>query len=320
MRAGTRSTRESKSYSSNANVNAKTSIGLIGCGRWGSLILRDLEILDCDVHVVARSPESVARAAAGGASSIHSSVSGMFHEKPLDGIVVSVTAGQHHQVVMDVLRLFGSSLPIFCEKPLATSVQDAVEMAWAAKRLFVMDKWRYHPAIRRMSLARATGEFGKLINLDTRRIQPENPHPDVAPAWTYLPHDLSIVLEILGSLPPATVATSSYDGEIVLAVLGDNPWVDIECSVRASRKYREVTARFEYGVLSMTDPLASTLKLQLLDGLVCELKVPGEMPLLAELRAFTGYLRGGDAPRSSAADGARVVRVVQDILSLAGTS
>jgi len=244
----------------------------------------------------------------------------MFHTKSLDGIVVAVTANQHHQVVMDVLRLFGSSFPIFCEKPLATSVQDAVEMAWTAKRLFVMDKWRYHPAIRRMSLARATGEFGKLINLDTRRVQPENPHPDVAPAWTYLPHDLSIALEVLGHLPPVTVATSSYEGEIVLAVLGDNPWVDIECSVRAPKKYREVTARFEHGVLSMNDPLAPTLKLRLNDGLVCELKVPGEMPLLAELRAFIGYLQGGDAPRSTAADGVLAVRTIQDILSLAGTS
>lgn len=302
-------------------MNAKASIGLIGCGRWGSLILRDLKALDCEVHVVVRSPESVARAAAGGASSIHSSVSGMFHHtKSLDGIVVAVTAGQHHQVVMDVLRLFGSSFPIFCEKPLATSVQDAEEMAGASKRLFVMDKWRYHPAIRRMSLARATGEFGQLINLNSRRVQPENPHPDVLPAWTYLPHDLSIALEILGNIPPVAAATSSYEGELVLASLGDNPRVNIECSVRAPRKYREVTARFEHGVLSMVDPLSPVLKLQLPDGPVCELKVPGEMPLLAELRAFISYLRGGDVPRTSAADGVHAVRTIQDILALAGTS
>lgn len=301
-------------------MNAKISIGLVGCGRWGSLILRDLKELGCDVHIVARSPESVARAAAGGALSIHSSVSGMFHAKSLDGIVVATTAGQHHPVVMDVLRLFGSSFPIFCEKPLATSVQDAEEMAGAAKRLFVMDKWRYHPAIRRMSLARATGEFGKLINLDIKRVQPENSHPDVAPAWTYLPHDLSIALEVLGDLPPVRAATSSCGGEIVLAILGGNPSVDIECSVRAPTKYREVTARFEHGTLFMTDPLALTLQFQPIGELSRSLPIPGEMPLLVELQTFIGYLRGGDAPRASAADGVRAVRTIQDILSLASAS
>lgn len=292
-------------------------IGLVGCGRWGSLILRDLKVLGCEVHVVARSDSSIKLAVNGGATSVHPDICGLSSVIAPDGIVVSTTAGQHHPVIMDIVRAFGSALPIFCEKPLATSVQNAVEMSKTSKRLFVMDKWRYHPAIRRMSLARATGEFGDLLSLSTRRIQPGNPHPDVSPPWTYLPHDLSIVLEVLGTIPSVTEASSAYEDEIVLAHLGDSPSVDIECSVRAPRKYREITACFEYGVLSMTDPLASTLQLKLPDGVVCDLPVPGEMPLLAELRAFVGYLRGGPAPRSTAADGVRVVQAVEDILSLA---
>jgi Trk K+ transport system NAD-binding subunit len=33
-------------------------VGLVGCGRWGRHILRDLVALGCEVHVVARSEES----------------------------------------------------------------------------------------------------------------------------------------------------------------------------------------------------------------------------------------------------------------------
>jgi hypothetical protein len=171
-----------------------------------------------------------------------------------------------------------------------------------------------------MSLARATGEFGDLININTRRVQPGNPHPDVSPPWTYLPHDLSIVFEILGDLPPVAVASSACEDGIILAILGDHPWVDIECSVMAPRKSREVTVRFKHGTLSMTDPLSSTLRCQLHDGLVCDLPVPGELPLLAELRAFVAYLHGGEKPRSTAADGVRVVKAVQGILDLAHRS
>jgi predicted dehydrogenase len=297
------------------------AVGLVGCGRWGSLILRDLVALGCEVHVVARSPASVANAAAGGASSVHPAVAKLScGTAVLEGIIVATTAGQHHPVVMEVLRIYGSALPIFCEKPLATSVREAEEMAETAHRLFVMDKWRYHPAIRRMALARETGEFGALVGLHARRIQPGNPHPDVSPPWTYLPHDLSIVLEVLGNLPAVTRAVSDHGDETVFAFLGERPWVEIECSTRALWKSREVDAHFERGVLSMIDPLASTLRLQPNDGPARDLPVPGEMPLLAELRAFVGHLRGGPAPRSTAADGVRVVRSIQDVLSLAHAS
>ena len=76
---------------------------------------------------------------------------------------------------------------------------------------------------------------------------------------------------------------------------------------------------FERGLLSMTDPLAPTLRLQPHEGSAQNLPIPGEMPLLAELRAFVGYLRGGPAPRSTAFDGVRVVRAIQDILTIAYT-
>lgn len=294
------------------------AVGLVGCGRWGSFILRDLVALGCEVHVVARSPASVASAAAGGASSIHPSIAGLSRGAvTLEGLIVATTAGQHYPVVMEVLQTFGPALPIFCEKPLATSIRDAEKMAETARRLFVMDKWRYHPAIRKMAQARQTGEFGALVGLHARRVQSGNPHLDVSPPWTYLPHDLSIALEVLGDLPHVTRAVSDHGDETVFALLGAHPWTAIECSTRALRKSREVTAHFERGILSMTDPLAPTITLLPHDGFSRDLPVPGEMPLLAELRAFIGHIRGGPAPRSTAADGVRIVRAIQDILSFA---
>lgn len=297
---------------------AGVAVGLVGCGRWGSFILRDLVALGCEVHVVARSLASVASATAGGASSVHPTVTLLSRSAvTLEGIIVATTAGQHYPVVMEVLRTFGPALPVFCEKPLATSIRDAEKMAETARRLFVMDKWRYHPAIRRMALARESGEFGVLVGLHARRVQNGNPHPDVSPPWTYLPHDLSIALEVLGDLPPVTRAVSDHGDEAVFALLGDHPWTAIECSTRALRKSREVTAHFERGILSMTDPLAPTIRFQLHDGLSRDLPVPGEMPLLAELRAFIGHIRGGPSPWSTAADGVRIVRAIQNILSSA---
>jgi hypothetical protein len=43
----------------------------------------------------------------------------------------------------------------------------------------------------------------------------------------------------------------------------------------------------------------------------------GELPLLAELRAFVTHLAGGPAPKSSAAEGAAMVRRIVELGALA---
>jgi hypothetical protein len=44
----------------------------------------------------------------------------------------------------------------------------------------------------------------------------------------------------------------------------------------------------------------------------------GELPLLAELRAFLGHLDGGPPPASSAAEGAMMVEAIAGLRTLAG--
>ena len=50
---------------------------------------------------------------------------------------------------------------------------------------------------------------------------------------------------------------------------------------------------------------------------VTTLYAMGELPLLAELRAFVGHLSGGPAPRSSAEEGLRVVEAIAGLRRLA---
>ena len=64
-------------------------VGLVGCGDWGRHILRDLVALGCDVPVVARSQESIARAEEGGAAEIVASIASL---PTLDGAVVATPA------------------------------------------------------------------------------------------------------------------------------------------------------------------------------------------------------------------------------------
>src|SRR5690242_12250530 len=176
-------------------------VALVGCGRWGSLVLRDLQALGCEVAVVARSPASADRASAGGADMVVRTVAEL---PPTEAVVVVTTTSSHVDVLDQVLPL---GVPVFVEKPMCRDPADAARLAAAAgDRLFVMDKWRYHPGVELLGRIARTGQLGTVLGLRTIRVGWGTTHDDVDGIWTLAPHDLAIALEILGSVPQPVAA------------------------------------------------------------------------------------------------------------------
>jgi predicted dehydrogenase len=303
-------------------VSGRRQIGLVGCGAWGKYILRDLVALGCDVAVVARSERTSATAREGGAGSVVRSID----ELPdVEGIVVATPTGTHAAVVSEALE---RGVPIFVEKPLTDDPEAADRLAAAAPdRLFVMDKWRYHPGIELLGTVAREGELGRVIGLRTTRNGWGNPH-DVDAIWVLAPHDLSIALEILGTLPkPRTAVADAADGTAtgLVGVLGDEPWHAVEVSSRAIVRRREITLVCEEGVAALPDAYEDRVQIARAtdphDSTAPEPKarpISTEFPLLRELRAFVEHLDGGPPPRSSAAEGAAIVGVVSELRRLAG--
>ena len=182
-------------------------VALVGCGNWGRYILRDLVALDCRVTVVAREESTKAAAVDGGAIGVVGSVAGL---PPVDGIVVATPTTTHAEVAEEALE---RGVPVFVEKPMTDDADDAERLAAAAPdRLFVMDKWRYHPGVELLGEIARSGELGRVVGLRTTRVGWGNPH-DVDAVWILAPHDLSIAVEILGSVPPPRSAVAfSLDG------------------------------------------------------------------------------------------------------------
>ncbi len=303
-------------------VNAGTRIGLVGCGKWGRLVLRDLVALGSDVTVAVRSAEGRAAAAAAGATHIVETVNDL---PEVEGIVVVTPTKTHAAVVGSALE---RGVPVFVEKPLTDDLAEADRLAHAAPdRLFVMDKWRYHPGIELLAELARGGELGPVVGLRTSRLGWGNPH-DVDAVWVLAPHELSIALEILGELgtPRAAVADAT-DGyaQGLIGLMGQRPWHALEVSTRSAERRRDVCLVCEQGTAMLPDAYSDHVQVRrAADGIGMnapdpELRpVSGELPLLRELRAFLEHLDGGPPPRSSAAEGATIVRVITELRSLAG--
>jgi predicted dehydrogenase len=242
----------------------------------------------------------------------------------VDGIVVAAPTRLHAEIVEGVLE---RGVPIYVEKPLAVDPADADRVAAdGADLVFVMDKWRYHPGVELLAQIARSGELGKIVGLRSTRNGWGNPH-DVDAVWILAPHDLSIGIEILGELPrPSTAIADSVDGygNGLIGLLGGEPWLALEVSARSIERRREITLLCELGVAKLSDGYSDrVLVARQLDRRDTRPPEPEsrpistEMPLMRELRAFVEHVRGGPPPRSSAAEGAAIVRAIFELRALA---
>jgi predicted dehydrogenase len=287
---------------------------LLGCGRWGRNILRDLVALGWPAIVVDPSEEARSLAAPL-ARAVHRDLE--FDER-FAGVIVATPASHHAAAIEGVAPW---KTPIFVEKPLATSVADAERaLSLGGDRLFVMDKWRYHGGVEALAMLAASGEFGPVRALHTWRLGTRHGHDDVDPIWTLLPHDLAIVREILGFVPAAAEAVAERtDGCIsgMTARVGNDPDCVLEISAGRSEHRRCIELIFDTAAAIVDGARDTAIEIRSEKG-VRTIAVSDEPPLRRELEAFLGYLDGGAPPRSSARDGVEIVRRIAELRALAG--
>lgn len=298
------------------------TIGLIGCGRWGRNILRDLKSLGCEVFVVEVDPEALAWVRDNGIAAFHSNDTW----PEADGYVIATTTVSHADIIADIQ---GLNKPVFVEKPLCTQVDKARQLLKADNQnIFVMEKWRYHGGVQALKALVRSGKLGKVQGLRTTRVQWNQPHHDVDSVWILAPHDLSIAKEILGEVPPLRTAFAEgvrQPGEGLIASFGNDPWFVMEVSSLQPVTRREIRVVGEHGIALLDDPLSDHIKFFTSSDLSAPaefemLPVDTTMPLLLELKGFVEYLDGGPEPKTNLAEAVESVELIATIRQHAGLS
>lgn len=302
-----------------------TRIGLIGCGAWGRHILRDLKSCGAAVHVVAPSEPSRQTAVSLRADSV---VTALAELPPVDGYVVAAPTSLHAEIIEALLP---SGRPIFTEKPMTGDTDSARRIAEAAgDRVFVMQKWRYHPGIERMRQEIARGHVGDVLGIHIQRWGWGCPHTDVNAIWILMPHDLSIVLHWLGGIPPVRLVRPTVPGPIDLALIAQlgapgGPPITIDMSIVAPEHRRTFTIVGSKASLELRDSYDTAIRVRRgapgdLAAGTDSIEIGQDMPLLLEIKAFLAYLDGGPPPMSSAREGALIVERTAEIEAAAGAA
>jgi predicted dehydrogenase len=195
----------------------------------------------------------------------------------------------------------------------------------------------FHPAVDALRALVAGGELGRVLYMYGLRVNLGQVRADENALWSFGPHDVSVALHLLGEAPVRVTAQgSSYlrpgvedvvflhmefasgalahvqlswldpHKERKLTVVGDRKMVVFD-----DMEPREKLRIYDKGVTRPPEYASWGESLAVREGDIFIPKIANVEPLGAELAHFVRVARGAEPPRASAADGVKVVRVLE---------
>ena len=181
------------------------SLGVVGCGYWGPNLVRNFKTLpNCRVKAMCDVNEARLRHM----RAVYPDVQGMSnYDEFLNGIdldaVVVATPVKYHFPLAKASLLAGKHTLI--EKPMAASSAECEELIDIAERqgvvLMIGHTFLYSSPVRKIYEIVQAGDLGDIRYINSRRLNLGLFQNDINVAWDLAPHDISIILHILGEFP-----------------------------------------------------------------------------------------------------------------------
>jgi len=228
------------------------SVGVVGCGYWGPLLVRNFRGLpNCILKAVCDASEARLKHLSG----LYPDVAGLTdHEHFLNGLaldaVVIATPVKDHYSLAKASLLAGKHT--FIEKPMASSSAQCEELIAIAERndliLMIDHTFLYSSPVRKIVEIVEAGDIGDIRYINSRRLNLGLFQKDINVAWDLAPHDISIILHILGEFPIAVncqgnahVTPHIEDVTNMSLTFRQKRFATIQSSWLEPRKIREMT-------------------------------------------------------------------------------
>jgi predicted dehydrogenase len=315
--------------------------GVIGWGYWGPKIARNLDTLPhAGVSIVAdQDAHRLASLAVGRPSIKTTTLPEEVFRSDVDGVIIATPVRTHYQLAKAAL-LQGKH--VLVEKPLTANVAEAEELVALADEqqrvLMVGHTFEYNPAVNELRKLVQSGDLGRIYSIEAERVNLGLFRSDINVIWDLAPHDISILLYLLGKKPqhinvqahahlqPHIHDTAHLDLEYAgnMAAHIHVSWLhpvkirritvigDARMAVYDDTKPAEMLKIYNKGADIHADPVVSYRF-----GETTIPHIDWSEPLRLECEDFANAIRMGTLPRAHGGVGLEVVRVLaaaQEIL------
>jgi predicted dehydrogenase len=248
----------------------------------------------------------------------------------IDGVVIATPAETHYELARQAIM---AGKDVFVEKPLALTYEHGAHLVRLAeergRRLMVGHVLEYHPGVARLIELVRAGELGKIRYIYSNRLSLGKVRREENILWSFAPHDIAVILRLMGSLPFQVVACGGSYVQANIAdvtvthLLFDNgvqahvyvswlhPFKEQRLVVIGSRKmasFDDVAKKLvlydQHVDIHNGEPIP-------VNGDGQEVAFSGEEPLRLECQAFLSAIETGQQPLTDGASGLRVLKVLQ---------
>lgn len=318
------------------------NVGLVGAGAWGKHLLRNFANLPgsclkkvCDLSEKVRSTVTATYPDI----QVVSDFKKIITDPEIDAVVIATTPETHFELSALALR---AGKDVFVEKPLVLKVDDGaalVELAERQQRLLMVGHIMvYHPAVLMLKGLIDSGELGDVYYLYSARLNLGKVREVENALWSFAPHDISIVLFLLGKEPVSVTAVgqaylqkskSIEDVSFMTMLFKDGEMANIHVSWLDPNKVRKLTVVgskkmvvfddteasekvriYDKGVDKNRDYQTYGEYLSLRTGDIIIPKIDSSEPLRSECLHFIECVENRTRPRSDGAEGLKVLKIL----------
>ena len=179
------------------------AVACLGAGYWGKNLVRNFHSLDALASICEPDRNrSAEMAALYPAVALTDSVDQVLADPRIAAVAIATPAETHADLVRRAL-LAGKD--VFVEKPLCLSTDQGRKLLALASRhgriLMVGHLLWYHPAILKLKQLVDDGELGRIQYIYSNRLNLGKIRREENILWSFAPHDISVILGLLGEMP-----------------------------------------------------------------------------------------------------------------------
>lgn len=306
-----------------------TKIAVLGAGNWGKNHVRVFcELLGNENITVCDPDDSRREAMLAAHPGINTSASPVY--EGVDGVVIATPVVTHYQLAREALL---AGRDVLVEKPLTTTPDEAEALVQLAKdegRILMVDHLlEYHPAVIALRQLVDEEDLGQLLHLTSERLNLGVVRPEENALWSLAPHDISVILYLLGEEPSEVAAHGAAylqpgieDLAYVTLRFPSGRIAHVHVSWLDPVKTRRLTVVGDRAMAVFDDLAPEKLRLlekradkvqgrfQTVDEGERTIELDPIEPLREVAQAFLASIRTRIPPRSDGKDGLRVVRVL----------